>query len=50
MYSLMKVCFSYTVVLWRTVSTTCDVFDITSYMKLVFAENLPVRGRPTYDK
>jgi len=32
------------------VSTTCDVFDITSYMKLGFAENLAVRGRPTYAK
>jgi len=39
----MKASFSYTVVLCRTLSTTCYVFDITAY-----ADNLAVRGRPTY--
>jgi len=34
-YALMKVSFSYTAVLCRTVSTTCDVFDITTCMNLV---------------
>jgi len=46
-YSQMKVSFSYTVVLWRTVSTACDVCDMTAYMKLVHADNRAVRGRPT---
>lgn len=47
MYSQMKVSFSYTAVLWRTVSTACDVCDMTMYMKLVYVDNLAVRGRPT---